>query len=155
MTDATAPLGSEVPKSKHAASLFDEDARTKKRNAAEKRFQMYGIGAIGIGIFFLVVLLVSIVRSGIPAFTQTFIEVPVYLNAEVLDKNGNRDPADLATVSTFGYAPLIDQAIFDKVQADGLTTEFEEAVKGRIFQAFLSPGDMTPPHPLQTLPPPS
>ena len=127
MTDATAPLGSEAPKSKHAASLFDEDARTKKRNAAEKRFQMYGIGAIGIGIFFLVVLLVSIVRSGIPAFTQTFIEVPVYLNAEVLDKNGNRDPADLAKVSTFGYAPLIDQAIFDKVQADGLTTAFEDA----------------------------
>ena len=27
MTDATAPLGSEAPKSKHAASLFDEDAR--------------------------------------------------------------------------------------------------------------------------------
>ncbi|MGR3802361.1 phosphate ABC transporter permease PstA [Marinibacterium profundimaris] len=128
MTDATAPMGADVPKKARKSSLYGTDDRTKKRNAAEKRFQMYGIAAIGIGIFFLVILLVSIVRSGVPAFTQTFIEVPVYLNEEVLDPNGNRDPDDLRRVSTFGYAPLIDQAIFNQVQqTEGLTTTLEDA----------------------------
>ena len=83
--------------------------------------------SLGVGVFFLVILLTSIIRSGVPAFTQTIIEVPVYLNEEVLDPNGNRDPADLTKVSTFGYAPLIDQAIFEQVSALGLTTDFEDA----------------------------
>ncbi|MBB97154.1 MAG: phosphate ABC transporter, permease protein PstA [Rhodobacteraceae bacterium] len=144
MTDASAPtpIGSGARQGKHATSLYAEDARTKKRNAAEKRFQAYGIAAISIGIFFLVVLLVSIVRSGIPAFTQTFIEVPVYLDAAKLDKNGNRDPDDLRKVSTFGYAPLIDNAIFAAVQDAGLTTEFEKAKDMRAMISASAPAQL-------------
>jgi hypothetical protein len=53
MTDATA-LPSEVPAQIQVA-VCDDD-RTRKRNAAEKRFKAYGIGAILIGLGFLVML---------------------------------------------------------------------------------------------------
>ena len=38
-----------------------EDARTKKRNAAEKRFKYYGLAAVVIGVFFLIALLTTII----------------------------------------------------------------------------------------------
>ncbi|WP_428925213.1 phosphate ABC transporter permease PstA [Marinibacterium sp. SX1] len=144
MTDASAPtpMNPGAKKGKHAGSLYVEDARTKKRNAAEKRFQAYGIAAIGVGIFFLVILLVSIVRSGIPAFTQTFIEVPVYLDAAKLDKNGNRDPDDLRKVSTFGYAPLIDTAVLTAVQEQGIATEYENAKDMRALVSASAPAQL-------------
>ncbi len=83
---------------------------------------MYGLIAVGIGLLFLVVLLTTIVYNGTRGFTQTFVTVDVYLDPAKLDKTGNRDLADIKKVSTFGYAPLIDQGLFDKVQADGIET---------------------------------
>ena len=99
MTDAT---------SSGKRSLFVQDARTKRRASAEKRFRAYGIAAIATGLFFLVVLIASIVWNGIPAFTQTYITVQVELVEEKLDKSGTRDLVVMKKVSTFGYAPLID-----------------------------------------------
>jgi phosphate transport system permease protein len=87
---------------------------------------MYGIAGIATGIFFLIVLLIAIIGSGAGAFQQTFINVPVYLDPAKLDKNGNRNPDDLRKVSTFGYTPLIQQAVFDKVQENGIDTPLEK-----------------------------
>lgn len=121
MTDVTSQAPAEAPKKK--SSLLVADANTKRRNAAEKRFQAYGIIAIGIGVLFLVVLLTSIIRNGLPAFSQAYITVPVLLNEEVLDPNGSRDPADISRVSTFGYQPLIQQAILTAIQDAGVESE--------------------------------
>ncbi|MFK7744937.1 MAG: phosphate ABC transporter permease PstA [Roseobacter sp.] len=119
MTDAT----SQTPGKKRASvSLTAPDARTQKRKAAEKRFQMYGIVGIATGILFLIVLLTSIISSGTGAFQQTFINVPVYLDPAKLDKKGNRDVADIRKVSTFGYTPLIQQALFDQVTENSIET---------------------------------
>ena len=104
MTDASLPAASEP---RQRISLLDSDARTQRRQAAEKRFRMYGLAGIATGIFFLLVLLFAIVTNGATAFQQTFINVPVYLDPEKLDKNGNRNLEDIAKVSTFGYTPLI------------------------------------------------
>ncbi|MFW2587100.1 phosphate ABC transporter permease PstA [Sagittula sp. SSi028] len=123
MTDAS--MHGATPKGSN--SIMVADARTKKRNAAEKRFQWYGLGAIGVGVFFLIVLLVSILSNGLSAFQQTFIEVPVYLDESKLDKNGNRDIDDIKKVSTFGYNPLIQNAILEQVQAAGIDTPLEKA----------------------------
>ena len=94
-----------------SGSLLKTDARTKRRNAAEARFRMYGIFAISVGLIFLVALLFAIIRNGVPAFTQTFVTLQIELDAAKLDKKGNRDINDLKKVSTFGYAPLIDKAL--------------------------------------------
>ncbi|MCL1629103.1 phosphate ABC transporter permease PstA [Roseibaca sp. V10] len=66
----------------HRGSLLTVDARTRKRNAAEARFRYYGMAAILTGVAFLVVLAVSIVRSGLPAFTTMAVEVEFTLTAE-------------------------------------------------------------------------
>lgn len=125
MTEASVPA--ETPKNRASASLTAADDRTRRRKAAEKRFQMYGIAGIATGIICLIILLVSIVSSGLGAFQQTFIYAEVYLDETKLDKNGNRAPEDLRKVSTFGYTPLIREAIYKKVADNGIETPLSEA----------------------------
>ncbi|QJF51221.1 phosphate ABC transporter permease PstA [Roseobacter ponti] len=132
MTDASLPAPSER---RQHTSLIAPDARTRKRKAAEARFRMYGIAGIATGIFFLIVLLVSIVSSGAGAFQQTFINVPVYLDPAKLDKNGNRDPEEMSKVSTFGYSPLIQNALLSLVNEQSIETPLK---KGGDMKALIS-----------------
>ena len=126
MTDAAnTPAPSDMAPAK--GSLHVLDARTKKRNAAEARFRIYGLSAVVIGLVFLVVLLTTIVSNGVGAFQQTFISAQVYLDPAKLDKKGERDIEDIKKVSTFGYTPLIQQALFDKVQELGVETPLDSA----------------------------
>ena len=123
MTDATLS-SAEMPERK---SLYLLDDRTKKRNAAEKRFRAYGIAAIATGLVFLVILLVSIVWNGIPAFTQTFITLQVELPEDKLDKSGTRDIEVMKKVSTFGYGPLVDAALVKTLEEHGVANPFDKA----------------------------
>ena len=123
MTDATAP---ETGKSPAFVSLMEPDARTRKRNAAERRFRAYGLSAIGAGILLLFVLLTAILTNGLGAFQQTFIDVPVFLDPAKLDKKGERNIDDIKKVSTFGYTPLIQDAVLKQVQDAGIDTQFEK-----------------------------
>jgi phosphate transport system permease protein len=113
-----------------SASLMVPSRRMKRRNAAEKRFRLYGMIAVGLGIAALVFLLASILDRGLSAFGQTYLTLPVALPAETLDPAGNRDPEEMQRVSTFGYGPLIDQALVRLVESepqvfalDGLVAE--------------------------------
>ncbi|SFR39764.1 phosphate ABC transporter membrane protein 2, PhoT family (TC 3.A.1.7.1) [Yoonia tamlensis] len=121
MTQDTADMAAPAQQGK---SLLTQDARTRKRNAAETRFKAYGIAALGFSILFLAVLLFAIIRNGVPAFTQTFVTIEIALPADVLDKNGNRDIEDIKKVSTFGYNPLIEDALVAAVA--GIETEVED-----------------------------
>ncbi|MDP5359813.1 MAG: DUF3333 domain-containing protein, partial [Paracoccaceae bacterium] len=104
-------------------SLLVTDARTKKRNAKEARFKAYGLSAIIVAMLALAVLLTSVVNNGMSAFQQTFITLQVPLPADKLDKVGNRDPADMAKVTTIGYNPILRDALVAEVERQGLTTE--------------------------------
>jgi len=92
-------------------SLYKTDARTKRRNAAEKRFRLYGIAAVGFGLLALVVLLSSVLGSGLGAFRQSVLTMQVPLDAAVLDKDGTRDPAVLSKVTTIAYGKLLQTAL--------------------------------------------
>ena len=105
---------------------MEPDARTRKRNAAERRFRAYGLSAIGAGILLLFVLLTAILTNGLGAFQQTFIDVPVFLDPAKLDKKGERNIDDIKKVSTFGYTPLIQDAVLKQVQDAGIDTPFEK-----------------------------
>jgi phosphate transport system permease protein len=107
--------------------LLKLDERTKKRNASEARFKAYGIGAIALGMCFLVALLVSIISNGAPAFKQTFVTIPVELIEAKLDKTGNRNPEELKKVTTFGYKPLIENALVVALEAEGIDNPFAKA----------------------------
>jgi phosphate transport system permease protein len=124
MTDATVNPSAQ-PKAK--SSLHETDARTRKRNAAEKRFKAYGIGAIAIGIFFLVVLAFSIIRSGIPAFTQTVVSVDFTLTQEQFDD------AESQLFKTKAYSGYFNTALVETLKDEGL----EVAADAKAFERIL------------------
>lgn len=134
MTDL--PLEAIPVSPRPARSIYEPDARTRARNRAEARFRAYGLGALLIGLFFLVLLLGSILWNGLGAFTQTQIAIPVELLESELDPEGARDPAAIAEVSTFGYGDLIEAALVRAVEATGVETSLEAGD----LEDILSPG---------------
>jgi phosphate transport system permease protein len=103
-----------------ANSLLVADPRTRACNAAEARFRAYGLAAVLVGLGALLVLVGSIIGNGAGAFRQTYITLPVTLNADRLDPTGSRDPGDMAAVTTFAYAPLLAQALQQHLQDRGI-----------------------------------
>ena len=130
--DASAP----VNRTKPQKSLFERDPRIKARWNAEARFRAYGVTAIALGLAALVVLLVTIIGNGLPAFTQTYVSINVELKADKLDPKGNRDPAEMAKVTTFGYNPLIEDALKLDLEESGIETN----MKGSALRKMLSSG---------------
>jgi len=106
-------------------SLFAQDTRTKRRNAAEARFRSYGLAAIVLALLALVWLLISIFSGGLPAFKQSFLTFPVTLEESVLDKGGKRDPAIMAKATTVTYAKVLAKALEAEVAAKGLETKLK------------------------------
>lgn len=106
-------------------SLFAASAATKRRNAAEKRFRLYGKMAIAVGLLMLVTLAYTIVSKGAGAFQQTFVTLNIELLESKLDKKGNRNLDEMKKVTTFGYAPLIKNA-FETLGAEkGVATKIK------------------------------
>ncbi len=86
-------------------SLFEVDTRTRRRHAAEARFRAFGLAAIGIGLFFLLALLVSILRSGIPAFTTTVVQLEAVVSAADIET------AESALLKTSAYEKLLVEKV--------------------------------------------
>ena len=117
-------------------SLYDISEHTKKRNAAEGRFRLYGIFAISVGLLMLLVLVTTIVFRGTSAFQQTFITLEVELLEKKLDKKGNRNIDDIKKVSTFGYTPLLVRAMQAKLSENGIETDLKKkALSGMISKS--------------------
>ncbi|WP_107495884.1 phosphate ABC transporter permease PstA [Thalassobius sp. I31.1] len=117
-------------------SLYTVTDNVRRRNAAEKRFRFYGLTAIAIGIVALIVLLSSVLSNGSGAFQQTYVTLSVHLPADKLDKQGNRDPEEMKSVSTFGYSPLIRDAVV--ARADELGWVMPEGMKPKDMGALIS-----------------
>ena len=79
--------------------------RLAKRYAAERRFKMYGMAAIGFAGVFLVVLMADIILKALPAFMQSRLVLPVTLTAEDLDPSGSKDLSKIALEGNF-IAPV-------------------------------------------------
>jgi phosphate transport system permease protein len=119
MTDTSKTFGVPV----RGNSLLSQDDHTLRRNRAEKRFQAYGLAAISVAIMLLAILLVSIFSNGLSAFRQTYVSFALELPAEKLDKEGNRNPADMKSVTTIGYSKLIAAGFADALKAEGVDTD--------------------------------
>ena len=113
MTDMTAATPAKSPSA--------SEARTRRRNASERRFRLMGLIAVAIGVLALVGLLVSIFANGASTFRQTYITLDIYLDPARLDKSGARDIEEISKVSTFGYAPLIKDSLAAAMAERGLT----------------------------------
>ena len=110
---------------KKKSSLLQLDARTRTRNAAEKRFKAYGMIAVAFGLLMLSILVFNIVTRGAGAYQQTFVALEVELLAGKLDEKGDRDLDDIKKVSTFGYTPLLSNALEAKVIELGIETDLK------------------------------
>ncbi|MBY6065624.1 phosphate ABC transporter permease PstA [Leisingera aquaemixtae] len=126
MTDLSqSPAGAAPEPRKHGGSLLEQTPRTKRRNAAEKRFRAYGIAAIAAGLVMLLILVTTIVGKGTGAFQQTFVTLEVELLESKLDKKGERNIEDIKKVTTFGYAPIIKGAMEAAVAEYGIETSLK------------------------------
>jgi len=85
-----------------------DPARLRRRHAAERRFRLYGVSAMVIGLGFVAMLFVSIIGNGYTAFWQTQIRLPIHFDPEVIDPEGTRDHD---TLSRAYYDPLVKEAL--------------------------------------------
>lgn len=88
-----------------------EDARLRRRHAAERRFRAYGILAIVAAIAILAVLLGSIVSKGYTAFQQTMVTLPIAFDEAVIDPDGTRDPA---VIRKANFTALVRAALYER-----------------------------------------
>ena len=103
-----------APRSVHLAPAVT--ARLARRHAAERRFRLYGIVAIGLALVFLATLFASICSRGYTAFAQTFIQLEVELSPDVLDLGDERDAGALSAANYQGAVKQSVRALFPEVK---------------------------------------
>jgi len=116
------------------------EASLKRRYAAERRFRLLGASAVVLGLGFVLILFLSIVSKGYTAFFQSYIELPVSFDAELIDPNGALREGDLDATEV---ARELRSVNFLKLAREALRAEFPD-VSGRTqrrnLDALLSPG---------------
>ncbi|MBM7066785.1 phosphate ABC transporter permease PstA [Actibacterium sp. 188UL27-1] len=117
MSDATAPATGPAGVRVKKMSLLEQDDRTKRRNAAEKRFQFYGLTAITVGVLALAMLLISILSNGLSAFSQSFVTFEVTLTQEQIAD------AEASVVKTSKYSAIIKDNFQTALAAQGLADQ--------------------------------
>lgn len=103
-------------------SILTASAQMRRRNAAERRFRMYGVAAIALSLATLAIMLFTILRDGVSSFQQASLTFPVELSAEVLDPKGNRNRDEMAKVTTIGYQKVLTTAFLAELSAKGIPT---------------------------------
>ena len=96
-----------------STSVHTSDAmarRLAKRRSAERRFRAYGIVAITLAVLALAILFTSIVGNGYTAFQQTYIELEVTWDPEVLGIGEDRDAKALSGAN---YPGLVKKTMRD------------------------------------------
>jgi len=93
--------------------------RTKKRNAAEKRFQWYGRLSIAFGIACVLFLFTDIITKGIGAFTQTYINIEIDFDPEEIGIDASASDKE------------VKQASFNSFFRKSLRSQFPEAQSRR------------------------
>ena len=128
MTEVTADIATATGRL-DGRSLFKVGERTRKRQAAERRFRMMGLAAVIFSILALIGLMTSILSNGLSSFRQTYVTMDIHLDAAKLDKQGNRNPADLEKITTFTIQPLIQSALQKTMQERGISVDGVNAKK--------------------------
>ena len=103
----------------HGPATTQERVRRSlaRRHRAERRFRVYGIAAVCLALAALAALFTTIVAQGYSAFVQTHISLDLVLDAEVLDPEGRRDPADLRRANTNAVLRAALRELFPEVQS--------------------------------------
>lgn len=90
------------------------DIGLKARYAAERRFRIYGMLAISVGLAFLAIMLITIVTKGYTAFWQTTVSLPISFDEKVIDPS-NKRATDPTVLIKANYPKLAEQALIAKL----------------------------------------
>jgi phosphate transport system permease protein len=82
--------------------------RLHRRRAGERRFRALGLGATGLALGALAVLLASLVGQGLGGFLRTEIALDVTFAEDAIDPAGTRDPAAIGAAD---YTLLVREAL--------------------------------------------
>ncbi|HWA49703.1 MAG TPA: phosphate ABC transporter permease PstA [Dongiaceae bacterium] len=117
MTDAvlSGPTGSSTTAKLRRPDL--SEGRIRRRYAAERRFRLYGILAIGFAVFMLGFLAVTVVAQGYSAFWQTRIVLDVNIDAAKVDPAGDRSADSLGTGDYQAVVRDSLRALFPEVES--------------------------------------
>ncbi|CAN7261368.1 phosphate ABC transporter permease PstA [Phyllobacterium sp. LjRoot231] len=115
------------------------DIGLKRRYAAERRFKLYGIAAIAIGLFFLIALMYSVFSNGYTAFWQTEVNLAINLDPKIIDPD-NKRATDPNVLLTANYPILARNALAEKLGVPStnkpamreLGKLFSEGVRGQL-----------------------
>lgn len=110
------------------------DIGLKARYAAERRFRIYGLLAISVGLAFLAIMLITIVSKGYTAFWQTTVSLPITFDEKVIDPS-NKRATDPDVLIKANYPKLADRALMAKLGIDPDNKPMAQKLKG-----FLSEG---------------
>jgi phosphate transport system permease protein len=108
------------------------DARVRKRYAAERRFRLYGIGAIAFAAAFIVFLVSDIVLKGYPAFTEHRLTVTL---TPTLDRVAEGGKTDRETLMRGDWMAVV---------REGVGVHFPEVsgrvARGKLYNELISSG---------------
>ncbi|WP_203291771.1 phosphate ABC transporter permease PstA [Maricaulis parjimensis] len=93
----------DIPKLRQAIS-----DHLPRRYRAEMRFRVAGLSAVGLAVAILVLLVGSIVMQAIPAFTVNQLVLPVRLESDLVDPQGDGSEASLRRGS---YGRVLQEAV--------------------------------------------
>ena len=113
------------------------DIGLKRRYAAERRFRIYGVLAISVGLLFLAVMLFSIFSKGYTAFWQTSVDLAITFDEKTIDPQGKRD-SDPNVLIRANYPNLARDALAARLGID----PDDKAAIGKL-KGFLSDGVRT------------
>ncbi len=104
--DAMDAISSPVP-----ARLQRLRRNIRRRRRAERRFRIYGVVAVTIGLVFVLFLFANIVAKGWSAFLLTHVQLDVHFDSATVDPEGDRSPQSLARGD---YAKLVKTALRER-----------------------------------------
>lgn len=108
----------------------------KKRYRAEKRFRIYGIVSIVIGILALLLLFTEIISKGIGAFEQHYVQLEITFDAEELGFG----PSELEVIEKLknleGYAPAERKSIQDEFNSLLTFANFTGLIRQALYERF-------------------
>jgi len=107
--------------------------RRRRRHAADRRLQLYGMGAIMLAIGLLGILIVSLALTGYTAFVQTMVRVdfPIsteYVNAEDPQRGNYRAVVRDGLTELFPDVPQSDQRALGRILTNNAQFMVRDAV---------------------------
>jgi len=132
MNNKASTAGVPASSSKKTIDVVNQSLRQRYR--AERRFRAYGKSAIAASLLFLSLLFISIFGNGYKAFQQTFIQLDVHFDPEILaqDSLSTADYPGLVKTSLRAMFPEVggrsDKRALYKLISNGAAFQLREMV---------------------------